>query len=243
MDRTGRTPEEFGKHAHAEITKKFSTQGFVGHTPTYDTLKYAFERARGQTMHYFFTDGVPSGTHGIKDVTNLIKNRNNPQQNPLTFVTCTNKDSEAAWMKEIDEANFGFISELDDFKDERDEILQDQGPGFPFSRGLWLICHLAAAINPDDLDALDEDTPIANTKLGNLLGRNLTPEEYQQYWNLHPKSQQFMPRFAELSKGAAMAAPATTNPAGFWPAAPAPVAATSATNSGGGLLGMFGRNN
>jgi hypothetical protein len=43
-----------------------------------------------------------------------------------------------------------------------------------------------AAINPDDLDALDESLPLTKFTLDNLLGRKHTNEEYQYYFERNP---------------------------------------------------------
>ena len=40
--------------------------------------------------------------------------------------------------------------------DESREILKDQGKALPFTVGFYLICSLVAAMNPNDLDAMDE---------------------------------------------------------------------------------------
>ena len=46
------------------------------------------------------------------------------------------------------------------------------------------MCTLVAALNPTDLDALDESVPFTKKTLDNLLGRELSVEEYQRYWQL-----------------------------------------------------------
>ena len=53
------------------------------------------------------------------------------------------------------------------------------------------VCHLVAALNPTDLDSLDESVPFTKRTLDNLLGRTLSPEEFGQYFGLfmnNPKS-------------------------------------------------------
>ena len=42
---------------------------------------------------------------------------------------------------------------------------------------VWLVCHLVAAMNPRDLDALDEAVPLTRKTLQSFLGRTLTAEE------------------------------------------------------------------
>lgn len=38
-----------------------------------------------------------------------------------------------------------YCVECDDFQDESSEIMRDQGAAFPFTRGFYLICSIAAA--------------------------------------------------------------------------------------------------
>jgi hypothetical protein len=47
---------------------------------------------------------------------------------------------------------------------------------------------VAASINPDDLDALDQHAPLTKTILENLLGRGLTEPEFNKYFTMHPNA-------------------------------------------------------
>ena len=69
-----------------------------------------------------------------------------------------------------------FCSELDDYKDEKVEVTEDQGKGFPFTKGYWIISQLIACINPYDLDAIDENLPFTKATLDDVLGRVHTPQ-------------------------------------------------------------------
>ena len=42
--------------------------------------------------------------------------------------------------------------------------------------GYWIICQLVSAINPTDLDAIDENMPFTKSTLDNVLGRVHTPQ-------------------------------------------------------------------
>ena len=190
----GKTPEEFAADAHQKIAHAFRRSP-VGNTPIYKMLSEAFSQT-GNTMHYLFTDGEPTDA-SIERVQDLVLNRKQPKMNPLTFMSCT--DDEALWMKEIEE-KAPFTSELDDFKTERSEVLHDQGPGFPFSKGFWLLCQLVAAINPYDLDALDESTPFTKMTMDNLMGRKLTVEEYGYYFNNNPNARKHSHLFNEFCR-------------------------------------------
>ena len=82
-----------------------------------------------------------------------------------------------------------FCSESDDFADEAAEVMRDQGAALPYTRGFHLICQLVAAMNPDDLDAMDESVPFTKTTLDNLLGFQTNEESYRQYFNEFVKAQ------------------------------------------------------
>lgn len=103
LNRAGMTPEAFKAQAHSELIQAFSTIDVKYKTPTRRSLMKSFEIASSQsspTIHYLLTDGVPTdGT--FEEISQLISRRNNPQANPLTLISCTNEDSEAEWMKEV----------------------------------------------------------------------------------------------------------------------------------------------
>lgn len=187
LNHKGKTPEQFAEESHRLITRLFNLRP-NGRTPLYKNLAEAF-RAKGNTMHYVFTDGEPSDA-SIQEVKELIKQRPNPKMNPLTFISCTNNDDECDWMKQIEE-EAPFTSELDDFISERREVLKDQGSAFPFTKGFWLISMLAASINPYDLDAMDESVPFTKKTLNDLMGRNITLEEYRHYFRLNPNAAKY----------------------------------------------------
>lgn len=96
-----------------------------------------------------------------------------------------------------------FCSELDDFKAEQQEVLNDQGSAFPFTKGFWLVCQLCAACYPDDLDAIDESLPFSKYTLDNLLGRTHTNEEYKYYFERNPHASLYVPEYKRLRDEAA----------------------------------------
>jgi hypothetical protein len=83
-----------------------------------------------------------------------------------------------------------YCSESDDFADEAKEVYRDQGAALPFSKGFHLICQLVAAMNPDDLDAMDESIPFSKCTLDNLLGVVSNDETYRHYFDSFVKAQQ-----------------------------------------------------
>lgn len=195
LNHQGKTPEEFAHYAHQELQSKFS-RGPNGGTPIYKRLKEAFSTTQVPTMHYLFTDGVPgNGTkNDIDQIVNLIINPHEriPENNPLTFISCTDNDNETEWMKDIDDdVRTKFVAEVDDFEAEKKEVLEKQGPALPFSKGFWILCQLVAAINPNDLDAVDEAKPCTKKTLNDLMGRQLTDQEYQYYFDNNPMAQKY----------------------------------------------------
>mmetsp|Transcript_14328 Transcript_14328/g.21458 ORF Transcript_14328/g.21458 Transcript_14328/m.21458 type:complete len:474 (+) Transcript_14328:123-1544(+) len=186
LSRDGKSIETFRAEAHGAISNAFSTIEVKYKTPTYRVLSAAFASSGlpEPTMHYLLTDGVPSD-QPVAAVAQLIMQRPYPDRNPLTLMSCTNEDAEVEWMKQIEETA-PFTSELDDYHDEKEEVLADQGSAFPYTKGFWIISSLVASINPDDLDAIDENLPFTKHTLDDLLGRTHSPEDYQFYFERNP---------------------------------------------------------
>lgn len=102
LTHAGKTPQEFQLEYHSLISETFHRLELSG-TPTFQTLRNGFEEATHHsdpTIHYLFTDGVPSDST-VEQLMELIKNRADPERNPLTLISCTNEDSECEWMKEV----------------------------------------------------------------------------------------------------------------------------------------------
>jgi len=188
LNQQGKTPEKFAEEAHAVITQAFSKKP-VGLTPIFHHLEQAFN-SEGCNMHYLFTDGVPTDA-STEAVAHLIKMRRNPMNQALTFISCTDDNAAANWMREIEEIA-PYTSEIDDFFEERKEVNNDQGPGFPYTKGFWLLCQLVSAINPHDLDALDESAPLCKQTMDNFMGRILPEMEYRElYFRKNPNAKNY----------------------------------------------------
>jgi len=193
LQRFGKSITEFAIDAHGQIVDNFSTVVVKYKTPTLRVLTEAFRSTAGSPdpcMHYLVTDGVPSDCN-IQQVSQLITNRAQPDRNPLTLISCTDEDEEVEWMKEVEEVA-PYCSELDDYQDEKNEVLNDQGVGFPYTKGYWLISQLVSAINPNDLDAIDENVPFTKDTLDNLLGRVHSSSEYQYYFERNPHASLYL---------------------------------------------------
>mmetsp|Transcript_12495 Transcript_12495/g.13709 ORF Transcript_12495/g.13709 Transcript_12495/m.13709 type:complete len:440 (+) Transcript_12495:67-1386(+) len=183
LERNGQPPRDFLSTAYAQIDAVFRT-GPRGTTPALEKLKESLERGKGACVaRYFFGDGLPNGgQHAIKEICHVITNRANPAQNPITFLSCTGEDEQVEWMKDCEEVA-PYCAESDDFGDESREVLGDQGIALPYTRGFWLVCQLVAAMNPDDLDAMDESVPFTKTTLDNLLGIQHNEASYKHYFD------------------------------------------------------------
>ncbi len=199
LDRNGKTPEVFIKDAHAQIDNFFKAAP-SGNTPILCNLQNMLcesERLRGantdqRSALYILTDGEPSGGAGeIDQIKNLLQARQNGQANPVTFLACSNEEKDYKWMHEVEEVccspgNAGYVAAVNDYQDEAKEVAQDQGKGFNYTKGLWLLCTLAAAMDPNGLDALNEHEPLTKTTFDELNGRVSTEGEYQNYFYNHP---------------------------------------------------------
>jgi hypothetical protein len=189
LTRQGRDPATFLADAYAQVEANFA-RGPSGTTPALEKLRDSFQRGQGASIaRYFFGDGTPNGGElATREIIKLLKNRQNPAGNPMTFLSCTNEDKEVEWMKDAEEV-VPYCSESDDFADEAAEVLRDQGAALPYTRGFHLICQLVAAMNPDDLDAMDESIPFTKATLDNLLGITTNEESFRQYFNEFAKAQ------------------------------------------------------
>lgn len=192
----GEAPQQYIQRAHSLIDSAFSNRP-SGTTPALETLQRSFNAGQGKSIsRYFFCDGVPNGGERAKrKIGGLIQHRSNPQQNPITFMSCSEQDSDVEWMKDLEEIA-PFAAEYDDYASEAQEVFGDQGQALPFTRGFYLVAQLVGAANPDDLDAMDESVPFTKTTLDNLLGYQTSEEEYSEYFkgflgaqqNKQPKS-------------------------------------------------------
>jgi hypothetical protein len=184
---SGEPPESFAARGHQYVREMFGVSLPAGGTPTKMVMEREFHLSWGRrTAHYLFTDGVPSDCT-TQLLGQILSNRADPENHPLTFVSCTNVDAEAEWMKEIEERG-PFMAEVDDYRAELAEVRAKQGPAFPYTRGMWLMCLLVGAINPYDLDALDDAMPLTKFTFDQVMGRVLSQEEYAHYWANHPST-------------------------------------------------------
>lgn len=192
LERQGKTPTQFALDAHQQIRQAFSRNPYLNHTPILQNMQTMLTRNTKNTMHYVLTDGEPSGgASEIRDIKNflLTARGRNSQTHPFTFLACSNREEDVMWMREVEDIA-PYVAAQDDFTGERREVYFDQGCAFPYSRGFWWLCNLVAALNPDDLDALDQHAPLTKQTLDNLLGRVHSETEYRYYFDNHPHARQ-----------------------------------------------------
>jgi hypothetical protein len=201
IQRYGLTPQQFYQTAAQWINTQFRRSPNGG-TPIYRNIVSMLNSARGATAHFILTDGVPTEYETeteIQMIKDLVLGRINPKLNPITFMCCSENPRDTMWMHEVEEiacrpgwnnqpAAPGFVAALQNFDAERLEVLNDQGPWFPYSRSVWLICSIAAALNPNDLDAIDQHAPLSMTTINTFLGRDATMAEYEGYFLQHPNA-------------------------------------------------------
>lgn len=190
LTRQGRDPRTFLAAAYSEIDQAFQ-HGPAGTTPALEKFQDSLLRGQGVSIaRYFFGDGTPNGgKFAQQEIVNILKHRQDPAGNPITFISCTNEDDQVEWMKDAEEV-VPYCSESDDYNDESQEVLRDQGAALPYTKGFHLICQLVAAMNPDDLDAMDESVPFTKATLDNILGVQHNEESYRHYFNEFVKAQQ-----------------------------------------------------
>jgi hypothetical protein len=188
--RNGRTPQALVQDMYTQIDQAFTARP-AGTTPAFEKLQTSFAMMMGRNAaRYFFGDGIPDGGPAVQQqIIMMLKNRPSPSLNPVTFISCTNEDEQVEWMKDAEE-QAPYCSESDDFKDEAQEVLRDQGKALPYTKGFHLVCQLVAAMNPDDLDAMDESVPFTKTTLDNLLGIQHNNETYKYYFDSFIQAQQ-----------------------------------------------------
>jgi hypothetical protein len=200
MRRTGLPPQQFMAEATNQINQAFS-QVPGGTTPYLRRMEEVFRQySQNRMAWYFFSDGVPDGGFSSQQrILNLCVTRRDPEGNPITFFSCTDEDDQVEWMKNIEEIA-PFCSEFDDYRDEKEEVLKDQGMGLPFTKGFYLIGSLVAAMNPDDLDSMDESIPLTKAMLDNLLGYVSDESDYRSYFDKFIQSQQKRPNNEQMDR-------------------------------------------
>jgi hypothetical protein len=125
------------------------------------------------------------------DLKALISQRPSPEKLPISFLPIGDP-AKCSWMRGVSlslplspyrcslplqiDHQASFVAEVKEYEAEKEEVGDSQGEAFPYTTGVWLISQLVSAINPSDLDLLDEGYPLTKYSLDNLLGRIHTPQ-------------------------------------------------------------------
>lgn len=124
-----------------------------GTTPLGETLQRVF-RERGSAekkcIVFVATDGVPNG--GIDWVASILATR--PPHISVTILACTNERDVLMALQEIDDKVPG-VDVVDDYENERRQVLACQGDEFHFSYGDYIVKALLGSVDPY-MDTLDE---------------------------------------------------------------------------------------
>jgi hypothetical protein len=182
------SPYAFLDRVTESLTLEFAFEPKAKDTsPAFERIRESFLRhhraGTNGVVRYFLTHGQPDGGKiSCQKIVQLLMYRAKPEQNPFTFLSCTDQDEDTTWMKKCEEVA-PYCSEFDDYHDESEEILRNQGKAFPYSYGLHLVGQLVAAFNPNDLDAMDENVPFTKPTLSNLLGYQIPQSEYTYYFD------------------------------------------------------------
>jgi hypothetical protein len=158
-----------------------------GQTPLFECLQESFARQHHQgtkkVVRVLFSDGRPDGEQrAIKGITDLLQNRRDPQDNPVTFLSVTDDPKDTEWISEVEEAA-PFCAEVSNYKQESREIASEQGKSFPVTRGFCIISALVGALCPEDIDILDEGICLPKSVLNELQGYVCSDDEYKWYFN------------------------------------------------------------
>lgn len=188
-------PQDFLERVERVLDNAFDKKPQQGDgSPALERIRESFHKHHRKhtdgVLRYFMSHGVPDGgEEECHKIVHLLMYRAQPERNPFTFLSCTDQDGDTEWMKGCEETA-PYCSEFDDYIDESDEILRDQGKAFPYSYGLHLVGQLVAAFNPHDLDAMDESVPFTRQTLADLLGYQLSDAEYKYYFDSFLEAQQ-----------------------------------------------------
>jgi hypothetical protein len=183
----GESPEDFIKEASKQIDAAFAMRPQGHHlTPIPQELGKLLANRKGKQSITLLFDGKPYDGYVdestmISQVQKMVIERPDPQDCPITFLSCTENDDDVAWAKELEEVA-PFCAEYDDYPSEAKEVEHDQGQALPYSPGMKIVGELVGAECPDDLDAWDEAVPMTKHTLENAMGSEVSHDEYKYYF-------------------------------------------------------------
>mmetsp|Transcript_22636 Transcript_22636/g.44838 ORF Transcript_22636/g.44838 Transcript_22636/m.44838 type:complete len:308 (-) Transcript_22636:189-1112(-) len=119
-------------------------------TAAYEQVLRAHSNSEKKLLILVATDGEPNNKNKFYQ---LLKNRPHPGNSPTTIMACTDNDREIAWVNDMDDS-VPYLDVVDDYDEEKKEVLRVQGSKFRFSPGDYVVKSLLGALDPlyDNLD-------------------------------------------------------------------------------------------
>lgn len=177
-------PPQFNVH-DINFAKSLFVEPPRGYTPLSQAYRRVLkEKLAGQEEKILIivaTDGEPNkqdrrGTWTLDSAgfTELLKTRdgNKPGRCPTTIMACTDSDHEVGWLNALDDT-VPCLDVVDDFKEERAEIMAKQGQSFHFTMGDYVVKTLLGSIDPI-YDEMDEKK-FTRAQLAEYTGRPVEP--------------------------------------------------------------------
>jgi hypothetical protein len=132
-----------------------------GMTPLSRTLDQVLAENRNHVLEegklcvILVTDGEPTNEHREIDITGFKRSLQQRQKNVFTtIVACTDEDDTMSYLDNWDRI-IPRLDVVDDFRNERAQIVRTQGKDFRFSYGDYVVKSLVGSIHAD-LDNFDE---------------------------------------------------------------------------------------
>ena len=128
-----------------------------GYTPIVQTLKKIFNnKIDSKRLVLLATDGIPTDVFGITNIpalrSALVYDRT--QRDYVTILACTDDENTMSYLNNWD-TTIPRLDVIDDYNNEKKEILKVQGKHFKFSYGDFIVKCLLGSIDPW-FDSLDE---------------------------------------------------------------------------------------
>jgi hypothetical protein len=139
----------------------------AGYTPLGRVLQLALNEnsnvflGENKLLVIIVTDGEPTDEHGRNAVYEFQRILQSRHKNVYTtIVSCTDDDESMSYLNSWDKS-IPRLDVVDDFRNERAQIVRAQGPHFRFSFGDYIVKSLVGSID-HELDKLDERNYVDN---------------------------------------------------------------------------------
>ncbi|UJR20797.1 hypothetical protein I4U23_023910 [Adineta vaga] len=149
------------------------------------------------------TDGVPTDDRGQANIDELRRvlayERSSTERIPVTIIACTDDDNCMAYLNNWD-TTIPNLDVVDDYKSEKNQILDCQGQSFPFSFGDYVVKILMGGVDQwfdqlDEkkvsLDNYEQFKSASSTVLANAIIKNSHFSSYSPPTSLNSKYQHY----------------------------------------------------